>query len=87
MTCIKEPYGQDADGNRGIYVWDCEIDDDDTPEIEAQIEESITSGGIDDYFSTTEVVLINPHNEEDIVFTVNIAEYITRKRFNELTRE
>lgn len=79
MRCYKEKYGADADGNRFVYVWECELEPSDRPKIEEQVAQFIKDNGFeseDEYPETIEVTLINPHNDEDYQFEVDIKDYL-----------
>ena len=77
MHRYTERYGDDIDGNRGIYITEYELDNDDTPEIESQILEFIQSSGElpDDNFT---IYLIDPHSDDTIEFDINPFDYINR---------
>lgn len=65
MRCYQEIYGDDIDGNRGILVWNCEIDEDDYDVICEQL------------LNRFEIItLINPYTEEEVEFEVNVADYL-----------
>jgi hypothetical protein len=67
-------YGADADGNRGITVYDYEIDEYDYHSIYEQIKDQYEPEQ-DKYYIT----LICPYTENDIEFLVYIHEELTEK--------
>jgi len=75
---VDNNYGADADGNRGTLAVFYELDDSDTPEIEAQIIEYIESTGElpDNQFT---VRLIDPVSENDVDFEVNPSDYLSEQ--------
>ena len=77
MRAYYENYGEDIDGNRGQKKLFYEIDDDDEEEIKAQVQEYLSTLEEDeDPDDTIEVVLICPITEEDVYFTIRVADYI-----------
>lgn len=79
MICYKELYGADADGNRGQWVWECELEESDRPEIEEQVAQYIKDNGLeseDEYPETIDIVLVNPYNDEDYTSEVDVKEYV-----------
>jgi len=79
MRCYKELYGADADGNRGQWIYECELEPSDSDEIVRQIEYYLKDNGInhkDDYPYGIEVTLFNPYTDDDVQFTVDIKDYL-----------
>ena len=79
MRCYKELYGADADGNRGQWIYECELEPSDSDEIVRQIEDYLKDNGInhkDDYPDGIEVTLFNPYTDDDVQFTVDIKDYL-----------
>ena len=77
MHSYIENYGEDIDGNRGQKMWFHEIDDDDEEEIKAQVQEYLSTLEEDeDPDSTLDIVLIRPITEEDVYFTIRVADYV-----------
>lgn len=81
---IDNNYGADADGNRGIKVYEYEIETSDTEDIVCQLIDAINdgsistdaNGNIDESETTYTITLIYPYTEEDIEFDVNIKDYL-----------
>lgn len=77
MRSYIESYGQDIDGNRGQKMWFHDIDKDDEDDIKAQVQEYLSTLNEDeDPDDTIEVVLICPNTEEDVYFTIRVADYV-----------
>ena len=73
MKTYNELYGDDADGNRGIWVKEHEIEDSDSTNIVEQLYEDFVNGtetGIRTVF------LIDDKTEEDIELEVEIEDYL-----------
>jgi len=68
-------YGQDADNNRGVKVWEYEFENTKAEKEEiahclySDFKDGVTSG-------KATVILINPHNEEDMEIEVELEDYI-----------
>ena len=87
MICYYEGnYGADADGNRGSSFWECELEQNDEPEILRQLFEQLV-----DQTETEKVVelepcvitMINPYTEYDVEFDVEPKDYISQKDWDE----
>jgi len=79
MRCYKELYGADADGNRGQWIYEYELEPSDSDEIVRQIEYYLKDNGInhkDDYPDGIEVTLFNPYTDDNVQFTVDIKDYL-----------
>ena len=77
MRAYYENYGEDIDGNRGQKMWFHEIEADDEEEIKAQVQEYLSTLEEDeDPGQTLDIVLICPITEEDVYFTVRVADYV-----------
>ena len=77
MHSYIECYGQDIDGNRGQKMWFHEIDEDDEEEIKAQVQEYLSTLEEDeDPDPTLDIVLVCPITEEDVYFTIRVADYV-----------
>ena len=77
MRAYYENYGEDIDGNRGVRTLIHEIDNDDEEEIKAQVQEYLSTLEEDeDPGQTLDIVLICPITEEDVYFTINVADYV-----------
>ena len=69
MHSYIESYGQDIDGNRGQKM--CE------EEIKAQVQEYLSTLEEDeDPDSTLDIVLICPITEEEVYYTIRVADYV-----------
>lgn len=73
---IDNNYGADADGNRGIKVYEYEIEESDREDIVCQLIDAINDGSIDESDSNYTIILICPYTEEAIEFDVNIKDYL-----------
>lgn len=73
---IDNNYGADADGNRGIKVYEYEIEPSDRDDIAEQLVEALDEGIIDESDSVFTVSLRCPYTEEMIGIEVNIREYL-----------
>ena len=68
-------YGQDADNNRGVKVWEYEFEhtkaerDEIAESAYLYFQDGITSG-------KETIILINPHNEEEMEIEIEIEDYI-----------
>lgn len=71
---IDNNYGADIDGNRGIKVYEYEIEESDRDDIVAQLREALDEGADADEVFT--VSLLCSYTEEMIGIEVNIADYI-----------
>jgi len=87
MISYTENYETDIDGNCGQTTWVHEIDNSDTDDIIAQLEEAIADGSVEDFNESIEITLIEPISELDVVFTVTIADYISKDKFNTLIKK
>ena len=77
MRSYYENYGQDIDGNRGQKTLIHELTKDDDEEIKAQVQEYLsTLEEAKDPDDNLEVVLICPITEEDVYFTIRVADYV-----------
>lgn len=77
MRSYIESYGQDIDSNRGQKMWFHEIDADDEEEIKAQVQEYLsTLEEGEEPGPTLDIVLVCPITEEDVYFTVRVADYV-----------
>ena len=77
MHSYWEDYGQDIDGNRGQRILIRELDSDDDELIVEQIKEYLSTLEEDeDPSETLEVLLICPKTDEDVYFTIRIADYV-----------
>ena len=77
MLSYYENYGEDIDGNRGVRTLIHELTKDDDEEIKAQVQEYLsTLNEDDDLDSTLDIVLICPITEEDVYFTIMVADYV-----------
>lgn len=72
---IDNNYGADIDGNRGIKVYEYEIEESDGYEIVKQLREALDEGANAD--GVFEVSLLCPYTEEMIDIEVTISDYIT----------
>lgn len=68
-TTIDRNYGADADGNRGITVYEYEIEESDRPEIEKQVAKILANYDADDQPKTVEVIL------DGLIFEVDVCDY------------
>ena len=77
MRAYYENYGEDIDGNRGVRTLIHELTKDDDEEIKAQVAEYLSTveedKGPD---STLDIVLICPITEQDVYFTIRVADYV-----------
>lgn len=73
---IDNNYGADADGNRGIKVYEYELEESDREDIVDQLTEALNEGSIDESDSTYTITLICPYTEDDVEFNVNIKDYL-----------
>ena len=68
-------YGEDADNNRGVKVWEYEFEhtkaerDEIAESAYLYFQDGITSG-------KETIILINPHNEEEMEIEIEIEDYI-----------
>lgn len=70
-------YGEDIDGNRGVRKLIYELTKDDEDEIKAQVQEYLSTLEEDeDPDPTLDIVLICPITEEDVYYTVRVADYV-----------
>ena len=77
MCSYIECYGQDIDGNRGQKMRIYEIDDDDEEEIKAQVQEYLSTLEEDeDPDPTLDIVLICQITEEEVYYTIRVADYV-----------
>ena len=77
MHSYIECYGQDIDGNRGQKMRTYEIDDDDEEEIKAQVQEYLSTLEEDeDPDPTLDIVLICQITEEEVYYTIRVADYV-----------
>lgn len=76
IVTIDNNYGADADGNRGIKVYEYEIEESDREDITHQLEDALNYGHIDERDTTYTITLICPYNENDVEFEVNIKDYL-----------
>jgi len=74
MNCYKEEYGADADGNRGVTQWECELEDSDKYDICEQLLSLLEDNGCLE--NDERVYMINPYNDEIIEFTVRASEWL-----------
>lgn len=79
-------YGADADGNRGITIWEYEIEDEDFEEIKEQISTQLWEDCIP-YTSTTTIYLESQSTGEKIDFEVEVSEYLTQEEYNKIMEE
>jgi len=79
-------YGVDADGNRGITIWEYEIEDGDFEEIKEQIIMQLWEDCIP-YTSTTTIYLVSQSTDEEIDFEVEVSEYLTQEEYNKIMEE
>lgn len=77
MLCYKELYGEDADGNRGKWIQNYEIEESDRYNIVEQIRTFIEENEIEEDIPSTCIIgLICDRTDEEIEFEVNISDYI-----------
>lgn len=80
MISTREKYGDDADGNRGIWVWEHEIEESDRNKIVDQIRTFIEENDIEeaDAPKTCKIMLSsnNEDDDEEIEFEVELRDYI-----------
>jgi hypothetical protein len=76
MKCYKDNYGSDVDGNRGITVWECELEKSDNDEIVEKIEDQLIDCEEGDYPEYVTITMINPMNDEEIDFDVCVKDYL-----------
>ena len=77
MRAYYETYGEDIDGNRGVRTLIHELTKDDEEEIKAQVQEYLsTLEECEDPGPTLDIVLICPITEEDVYFTIRVADYV-----------
>ena len=77
MHSYIESYGQDIDGNRGVRTLIHELTKDDDEEIKAQVQEYLSTLEEDeDPDPTLDIVLICPITEEEVYFTIRVADYV-----------
>lgn len=87
MKCYYDRnYGADRDGNRGVGVWDCELEKSDEPEILEQLynrlqDETDTESVRE--LPTCVVTMINPYNDYDVEFEITPSEFISQKEWDE----
>lgn len=77
MICYQETYGEDADGNRGILVWNYELEPDDKDHIEEYVINNYL-----EYFDGASpnitIPFINPFTEEKVDLEVDLEEWLPR---------
>ena len=77
MRAYYENYGEDIDGNRGVRTLIHELTKDDDEDIKAQVQEYLSTLEEDeDPDPTLDIVLICPITEEDVYFTIKVADYV-----------
>lgn len=77
MRAYYENYGEDIDGNRGVRTLIHELTKDDDEDIKAQVAEYLSTLEEDeDPDPTLDIVLICPITEEDVYFTIRVADYV-----------
>ena len=77
MRAYYENYGEDIDGNRGVRTLIHELTKDDDEDIKAQVQEYLSTLEEDeDPDPTLDIVLICPITEEDVYFTIRVADYV-----------
>lgn len=82
MNCYKEPYGADADGNRGIIITNAEITEDDTEEIIAQLIDMYEYG--QEFYT---IFLYCDRFDTEHEFTVSIYDYLTKAELAQLEED
>ena len=73
MKTYNELYGADADGNRGIWIKEYQIEDSDTANIVEQLYEDFVNGA---ETGIRTIFLIDNITEEDIELEVEIEDYL-----------
>ena len=77
MRAYYENYGEDIDCNRGVRTLIHELTKDDEEDIKAQVQEYLSTLEEDeDPDPTLDIVLICPITEEDVYFTIRVADYV-----------
>lgn len=77
MRAYYENYGEDIDGNRGVRTLIHELTKDDDEDIKAQVAEYLSTLEEDeDPDPTLDIVLICPITEQDVYFTIKVADYV-----------
>lgn len=83
MTCTKIGgtmivehilYGDDIDGNRGMYVWEYTLEEDDREYILTQLADKLLNNGYIEEVET--IVFFNPYTEEEIPVDINVVEWL-----------
>lgn len=71
-------YGADADGNRGIKVWEFELEYSDEEEVKSQINKYLLENDYDedDLPETCKIYIYSPDVDEDIEFEVSLCDYL-----------
>lgn len=72
-TIIDKNYGADADGNRGMTMVECEIEESDRPEIERQVAEILKDYDEDD--QPIEVTITLSDGDYECDFDVDVEDY------------
>jgi len=83
MIETRELEPQDADGNRGIYMYDAELEPSDSHYVKQLILEHLIFVDPEDYDSSMEVELCGRKYDIDYKFDVEIADYITEQEYIE----
>ena len=73
---IDKNYGTDADGNRGITMVECEIEESDREEIKWQITKALVDYDEDDIPETVLITLSDDNGEYEQDFEVTVCDYL-----------
>lgn len=77
MKIYKENYGADADGNRGQWITEYEIDEDDRDAIIDQLEFLKEDLGEEEELPrVVEIALTCPYSDELITFEIDTEDYL-----------
>lgn len=78
MTCYKENFGEDIDGNRGQSMWFYDLDEDDTDDILDYIEENteLMDTPRNEWPKTITVTLLSRYTDEWVDFEIDPRKYI-----------
>ena len=77
----KEEYGADIDGNRGTWVWESDLTDDDTEDVVRELKESMPL----DFKELIDVVIVGQAAE--YTHEVRPCDWMTLKEYNEMMKE
>lgn len=81
MIVTREKYGCDADGNRGVYQYNAELDESDTIDVQEQIISNY------DPDKTIYTIYMEDLYGNEFEFQEDIREWFTPKEIEELNKE